>query len=450
MAEDQEIASSSSTNVSKNFTNKKINIQLDEINCPLWKQQVSFALESYGLESYIDGTQAIPLEFVSDDPKILPDLVMCQSTAEIWEVIGQLYSAKTTTKIINLWYSLYFQKKGDQNMRDYLRQLKLIKDNLGIYGEKISDAEHITAILNGLPSEFDSVVTLITTSRQAYDVLALSSMLIDLEARQKSGVVAGLFSVNLVTSQFTSYGAQGYQQPTEGVPDFVGYRGREEATSHLTRDAPSRTNSVPYSGAGKVTVANGQSLLISSTSQSTLLTNNKPLHMKNLIYVPGITKNLMSVSQFSNDNKMYFEFHTTKYFFKDAIFHQVLLQGVEQDGLYKLKVVNTSEFDSVMNVEKINVSVYDVGVSYDIWHRRLGHSSSDVMAQIFCSCKMNVLKNKDVTLCVVRKMGKSHKLPLLHLKTVYTMPLQFIEIDVWGPTLEYSSCFRYYVTFVDA
>ncbi|KAH1063124.1 hypothetical protein J1N35_028111 [Gossypium stocksii] len=67
---------------------------------------VSFALESYGLESYIDGTQAIPLEFVFDEfghlvknpkrvsfnkqdkaiaswllsvvsPEILLDLVMC-------------------------------------------------------------------------------------------------------------------------------------------------------------------------------------------------------------------------------------------------------------------------------------------------------------------------------------------------------------------------------------
>ncbi|MBA0625458.1 hypothetical protein Godav_010650 [Gossypium davidsonii] len=69
-------------------------------------------------------------------------------------------------------------------MRDYLRQLKLIEDNLGICGEKISDAKHIAAILNGLPSEFDSVVTLIISSKQAYDVPALSSILIDLEARQ--------------------------------------------------------------------------------------------------------------------------------------------------------------------------------------------------------------------------------------------------------------------------
>ncbi|MBA0699013.1 hypothetical protein Goari_000686 [Gossypium aridum] len=102
--------------------------------------------------------------------------------------------------------------------------------------------------------------------------LLLSSMLIDLEARQKSGAMAGLFSVNLVTSQSTSHGAQVYQQPTECV--FVFANGssasvnvaiarehvwfpHSEAISHLTRDVSSVTNSVPYTGAGKVTVANG-------------------------------------------------------------------------------------------------------------------------------------------------------------------------------------------------
>ncbi|KAK5834299.1 hypothetical protein PVK06_018176 [Gossypium arboreum] len=233
--------------------------------------------------------------------EILPDLVISQSTAEIWEVIGQLYSTKTTTKIINLQYFLYSQKKGDKNICDYLRQLKLIKDNLGICGEKISDAEHITAILNGLPSNFDSVVTLITTSKLAYDVPALSSMLIDFEARQKLGAMAGLLSVNLVTSQSTSHGTQSYQQPTEGVSDLVGYRGRRGAfvaangsstsmnatiigeyvwfpdsgdTSYLTRDASSVINSVLYADAGKVTIANGLSVDSVGSSSTTLASSS--------------------------------------------------------------------------------------------------------------------------------------------------------------------------------
>ncbi|MFQ6629823.1 hypothetical protein Gotur_006714 [Gossypium turneri] len=102
----------------------------------------------------------------------------------------------------------------------------MIKDNLGICGEKIFDAEHIATILNGLPNEIDSVVTLITTSRKVYDVTVLSSMLINLEARQKSGAMTGLFSVNLATSQSSSHSAQGYKQSTEGVSGLVGYQGR--------------------------------------------------------------------------------------------------------------------------------------------------------------------------------------------------------------------------------
>ncbi|MBA0828735.1 hypothetical protein Goarm_013375 [Gossypium armourianum] len=141
----------------------------------------------------------------------------------------------------------------------------MIKDNLGICGEKIFDAEHIATILNGLPSEIDSVVTLITTSRKVYDVTVLSSMLINLEARQKSGAMTGLFSVNLVTSQSSSHSAQGYKQSTEGA--FVSTDGSSafvnatiagehawfpdsRATSHLSRDASKLSNSVPYTGIG--------------------------------------------------------------------------------------------------------------------------------------------------------------------------------------------------------
>ncbi|MBA0765982.1 hypothetical protein Gotri_015076, partial [Gossypium trilobum] len=114
--EDQEVAGSSSTNVSKNFTNKKINIQLDDINYPLWKQQVSFALESYGLESYIDGTQAIPPEFVSDESGHLVKNPERVSFNKQDKAIASWLLSIVSPEIL--------PEKGDQNMRDYLRQLK--------------------------------------------------------------------------------------------------------------------------------------------------------------------------------------------------------------------------------------------------------------------------------------------------------------------------------------
>ncbi|KAH1098340.1 hypothetical protein J1N35_015261 [Gossypium stocksii] len=147
-------------------------------------------------------------------------------------------------------------------MRDYLRQLKLIKDNLGVCGEKIFDVEHITTILNGLPSEFDSVVTLITTSRKVYDVPVLPSMLINLEARQKSGAMTGLFSFNLATSQSSSHNAQGYKQSTEGVFGLVGYQGRG-GSFHRGRgngDGDNKQNVV-----GAFISADGSSVFVNTT-----------------------------------------------------------------------------------------------------------------------------------------------------------------------------------------
>ncbi|MFQ6629821.1 hypothetical protein Gotur_006714, partial [Gossypium turneri] len=127
------------------------------------------------------------------------------------------------------------------------------------YGLESYIDEHIATILNGLPNEIDSVVTLITTSRKVYDVTVLSSMLINLEARQKSGAMTGLFSVNLATSQSSSHSAQaGAFVSTDGSSAFVNATIAGEhawfpdsrATSHLSRDASKLSNSVPYTGIG--------------------------------------------------------------------------------------------------------------------------------------------------------------------------------------------------------
>ncbi|MBA0557972.1 hypothetical protein Golob_015013 [Gossypium lobatum] len=50
-------------------------------------------------------------------------------------------------------------------------------------GEVISEHEHVTAILNGLSSEFKAIVTVITASQVSYGVQAITTMLLDAEAR---------------------------------------------------------------------------------------------------------------------------------------------------------------------------------------------------------------------------------------------------------------------------
>ena len=48
-------------------------------------------------------------------------------------------------------------------------------------------------------------------------------------------------------------------------------------------------------------------------------------------------------------------------------------------------------------------------------------------------------------------MGKSHKLPFIISKTIYTQPLQLVESNIWGlAPMSSTHGFKYYITFVDA
>ncbi|KAL4302622.1 hypothetical protein GQ457_10G000790 [Hibiscus cannabinus] len=104
----------------QSFSNKRINIQLDDTNFLLWRQQVTLMMRGQGLEAYLDGSvPPLPklirnangenvsnpayIRFIKQEsslaswllstvsPNILPQLVGADTTATIWSTILQLY-----------------------------------------------------------------------------------------------------------------------------------------------------------------------------------------------------------------------------------------------------------------------------------------------------------------------------------------------------------------------
>ncbi|KAL4318029.1 hypothetical protein GQ457_18G017830 [Hibiscus cannabinus] len=477
---------------SKPFTNKSISIRLDETNYLLWRQQVLFAIESLALSSHIDGTISVPPQYTMVDgvktvnaefvvykqqdsalcswllssisTSILPSLVNCRTTFEIWEKIQKVFSVSSTTKIMHLHCSLKNLRKRDQNMREYLAQIQAVCDSLAACWNPLTETMHISAILSGLPSEYEPVIAVITSSQQSYTLDGVCSVLLDTEARQQEthlvnlvqaqsssmGFSSGIFQspncsspsygldrsfsgyVGQVSSPNVQYGVSqriqdsrvqgqnnGYQfnrsfpprgrggrvfngrsrpqcqlcgrvghlvsrcyyrfdQTYDGcyninciedsgefqkadsdsnfgvsqdisgavafvsngaaqvVSDDVGWFPDSGATTHLTPDAGIILNSLPYTGIGKISVANGMTVPISRVGSGSMLTNSRPLMLNNLLHVPNIKKNLLSVSKFTRDNNVSIEFFPDSCAVKDLQTRLVMLRGLETDGLYKL------------------------------------------------------------------------------------------------------------------
>ncbi|KAH1048192.1 hypothetical protein J1N35_038976 [Gossypium stocksii] len=99
--------------------------------------------------------------------------------------------------------ALHSQRKADLSMNEFLMKIKGFCINLTSCSELISKCEHVTAILNGLSTDYESVITIITANQVPYTVQAVTTMLLDAEARQQLAVLEIPSSVNMVSSQPT-------------------------------------------------------------------------------------------------------------------------------------------------------------------------------------------------------------------------------------------------------
>jgi hypothetical protein len=70
------------------------------------------------------------------------------------------------------------------------------------------------------------------------------------------------------------------------------------ATDHLTNELDKQTMKEQYHGKEHVHTANGADMHITHDGQSILHSQSHPLHLKNVIYVPSVTRNLMCAKRF--------------------------------------------------------------------------------------------------------------------------------------------------------
>lgn len=111
------------------------------------------------------------------------------------------------------------------------------------------------------------------------------------------------------------------------------------ATNHVTNDLLNLNLSSEYSGGKKLALGDGFEMNIAHIGETILQSgsslSSRKIMLKNLLHVPNITKNLLSVSQFAQDNSVFFEFHLFSCFVKDQASKEVVLKGTLDNGLYK-------------------------------------------------------------------------------------------------------------------
>jgi hypothetical protein len=141
--------------------------------------------------------------------------------------------------------------------------------------------------------------------------------------------------------QVAAFSVTAYHGSTSSFPVDPSWYADTGATDHLTNELDKLHVKEQYHGKDHVHTANGAGMRITHIGQSTIPTSSQNLHLKNILYVPSVTRNLLSVKKFTLDNNVFFEFHPWYFLVKDRRTREVLLRGSCRGGLYRLDELST-------------------------------------------------------------------------------------------------------------
>jgi hypothetical protein len=221
------------------------------------------------------------------------------------------------------------------------------------------------------------------------------------------------------------------------------------ASNHMTGNLHALEKVVPYHHHGKITIANGQALSIEKIgSLSIPLTDSTSLSLTDVLYVPTLSANLISVGQLVNKNCLV-SFSPLGCLIQDLHTGKVIGRGHRKGELFVLDFGSTTTSPTCFLVPSIN-EINSANNSWRLWHCRLGHPHS--LNSIFSSGVLDKLDHQYVfnKTCESCALAKAHTLPFSRSLNHASSAFDIVHSDVWGPPRVGSlTGKRYYVSFVD-
>jgi transposase InsO family protein len=212
------------------------------------------------------------------------------------------------------------------------------------------------------------------------------------------------------------------------------------ATYYMTGDPGNLHSLTPYHGTDGVMVGNGDSLPITHIGQATIGSGSSSLKLNDVLLVPDIKKDLLSVSKLTSDYPLIFEFDGDGFVIKDRTTNRIVATGSRRGGLYALDGGPAVFFSH--RFRRIN---------REGWHQRLGHPQQRIVDHLRHRKLISFdSKNKTSKICTSCQMGKSCRLPFLSVDESITSPFYKVHCDLWGPApVRSKEQFRFYAVFID-
>lgn len=135
------------------------------------------------------------------------------SAREIWIILDELFTATSQGRTMQLHFQLATLKKESDTTAAYYQPAKLLRDTLAASRKTLTSLEFITFLLAGLGTDYESVVTSITTRVDPLTPAQVYSHLLTHESRlahQQSTLTTTVeLSANLTSKQTFSSNDRG-------------------------------------------------------------------------------------------------------------------------------------------------------------------------------------------------------------------------------------------------
>lgn len=186
------------------------------------------------------------------------------------------------------------------------------------------------------------------------------------------------------------------------------------------------------SNSATVTVANNSTLEVKGEGSVKLSIKDMNVTVHNVLYVPGICANLLSVSAMLKKN-MRLEFHVNGCDIKNSN-GVILATATNTNGMFRLNSEMNTGFLAARSCSNDAI----------LWHKRLAHASFKKLQQINASWTM------ESSTCDICLLGKHTRQPFKESTTKSQGVLELIHTDVCGPMQVKSlQSSLYFVTFID-
>lgn len=196
-------------------------------------------------------------------------------------------------------------------------------------------------------------------------------------------------------------------------------------SNHMTGDEGKLTSISEYKGGRVVVTANNSKLPIAHIGNTMIAPqpqSSSQVQLHNVFHVPGMKKNLSSVSQLkAPGNYVVFGPKDVKVYQDIEIKGTPIMKGTRSESIY------------VMSAEAAYIDKTRQSETSDLWHARLGHVSYHKLKVMLKKMMLKGLPQLDIradTICAGCQYGKAHQLPYQESKYRAKEPLELVHSDL--------------------